>query len=82
MKPTHTHDCKHCKLLGTINSVDNPGHVADLYHCRNPFPNIRGEGSVIARYSSDGPDYASSPTALVSNYLNDLIAAKALAGFA
>ena len=46
--PAFTHDCDACTFLGTYDE-------ADLYHC--------GQGgripTVIARYSSEGPDYAS-----------------------
>jgi hypothetical protein len=46
-KPQFTHDCKACTFLGRFN-----GH--DLYFCtQRNFP------TVIARYSSAGPDYKS-----------------------
>jgi len=45
MTPKFTHDCEGCKFLGHYE-----GH--DLYYCA-------GEPTVIARYGSDGPAYAS-----------------------
>ncbi len=48
MKPLFEHDCTCCTYLGTENDHD-------LYHCGQS-----GFGqTVIARYSSDGPDYMS-----------------------
>jgi len=48
MKPLHQHDCDCCHYLGTVDDTD-------LYHCGQS-----GYGStLIARYSSDGPDYLS-----------------------
>ena len=48
--PNHKHDCDNCTHLGSSESTD-------YYVCR------RGTGSfnttLIARYSSDGPDYGS-----------------------
>jgi len=44
-----THDCGTCKPLGTWGEFD-------LYHCPGSFG-----GSVIARYGSEGPQYASYP---------------------
>jgi hypothetical protein len=46
--PRHTHDCKACKFLGQFGEYD-------LYFCDQD-----GFGStVVARWSSDGPDYTS-----------------------
>jgi hypothetical protein len=45
-KPQFTHDCDICTFLGTFNG-------ADLYHHAESSPTI------IARFSSDGPDYTS-----------------------
>ena len=46
--PRFTHDCDTCTFLGS-----DEGH--DFYFCgsSHPFP------TVIARYGSDGPEYAS-----------------------
>lgn len=49
MKPTYTHDCDSCQFLGTVNVQER---VTDLYYCGK-------EPTLIARYSSEGSDYAS-----------------------
>jgi hypothetical protein len=67
--PLHTHDCKGCTFLGTLDNVD-------LYHC------LQGIGSpaLIARYSSDGPDYSSlSPQHAIISHSKHLKVAKVLA---
>lgn len=52
--PVYEHDCKKCEFLGVFSS-EVEGHY-DLYFCPN-------EPTVIARYGSDGPEYASGLTA-------------------
>lgn len=53
MKPKFTHDCEKCQYLGTE-------HNHDLYICAARM--IPGLGpSIIARFSNNGPDYASMP---------------------
>ena len=66
MAPTHTHDCKACNYLGTIvgQTPDVAGKPVDLYHCKNSIGSGE-DGSVIARFSSDGPDYSSVPLDLI-----------------
>jgi hypothetical protein len=49
MKPIYTHDCGACKFLGTV-VIDEV--VYDLYYCA-------GEPTIIARFSSEGPEYTS-----------------------
>lgn len=49
-KPLYEHDCENCQFLGSFNGVD-------LYYC--PRQAIDGSPTVIARFSSEGPDYAS-----------------------
>jgi hypothetical protein len=62
--PQHKHDCARCTFLGRFKS-------ADLYHCMQ-FGTMP---TVIARYSSEGADYASGlPSAHTGN--PDLLAAK------
>lgn len=63
LKPIHKHDCDKCEFLGTIKSLDNPGHVADLYIHRNQYSKVTSSGghSIIARYSDKGSDYTSCP---------------------
>ena len=51
MNPTYKHDCSHCNFLGTV-LVE--GTTYDLYHHASS-----AEDTVIARFSSDGPDYNS-----------------------
>lgn len=46
-KPFFEHDCESCKFLGHYKNQD-------LYFCENEF-----DSTVIARRSSDGPDYSS-----------------------
>ena len=48
-KPLFSHDCDVCTYLGTVNGED-------LYHCGTGDPD---RDTVIARSSSEGPDYAS-----------------------
>mgnify|MGYP006291219159 CR=1 FL=1 len=50
-KPKFKHDCAACTFLGRLTVG---GETADLYHCP-------GSKSVVARMSSDGPDYSSMP---------------------
>lgn len=45
--PLHTHDCTACTFHGTIKQ---PLGWVDIYECN---------GTVVMRYSSDGPDYRS-----------------------
>lgn len=64
-KPVFEHDCDGCIFLGTYTWKERQ---FDLYFC----PNC-DEGSVIARFGSDGPEYASAPLAVVeqANYRPD-----------
>lgn len=52
-KPLYEHDCPKCTFLGTFYSIEHEA-VCDLYHCPQG-----GFATVIARYSSDLPDYSS-----------------------
>jgi hypothetical protein len=61
MEPKFEHDCEGCDFLG--HALD-----ADLYIC-GIDKRDRFSGSVIARYSSDGPDYSSMPTSAVEDML-------------
>tara|TARA_Y100001963_G_C6616686_1_gene369655 strand:+ start:325 stop:696 length:372 start_codon:yes stop_codon:yes gene_type:complete len=53
---THQHDCGGCRFLGSCLGGHEPGdeHTVDLYYCRS------AGGTAIARYSSEGADYASA----------------------
>jgi hypothetical protein len=65
--PRHDHDCNHCIFLGQFDhdgplSDGTTEHLeCDLYWCPEQ---ILG-GSLIARHSSEGPEYTSSPVDLV-----------------
>jgi hypothetical protein len=66
-KPYYVHDCAACTFLGRY---DWGGQSYDLYTCKQG----RDWPTVIARFSSDGPDYLSGlPVAkeLESNPRND-----------
>ena len=51
VSPLHEHDCEDCKFLG--NFEDQHGRY-DLYFCPQ-----HGAPTLIARWSSNGPDYMS-----------------------
>lgn len=51
-KPIYLHDCTGCIFLGTY---EWQGQKYDLYTCKQGM----NWPTVIARYSSDGPDYLS-----------------------
>jgi hypothetical protein len=51
MKAFYTHDCDQCNLI-SIAVMD--GREMDLYYCT-------ATDDLVARYSSDGPDYSSAP---------------------
>jgi len=51
--PRYTHDCSACTFLGE-HGFD------DLYHCPQ-----HGNPTLIARRSSEGPDYSSFPASVV-----------------
>lgn len=58
------HDCEDCKFLGTITGPSFAGkgeQAYDLHYCKN----TELGGLVIARYSSQGSHYASSPISLL-----------------
>ena len=50
-KPKYEHDCDACKFLGTYTHND---HIHDLYFC-----GTHEDGTVIARFGHDGPEYRS-----------------------
>ena len=53
MTPLYEHDCGRCEYLGRY---EYDGDNFDLYYCAHE---VGGEPTVIARWSSDGPDYTS-----------------------
>lgn len=64
--PVHRHDCNWCRHLG---SVQFAGKVADLYVCA--VGDKSEMDTLVARYSSDGPDYSSTFRSLAKNYPAD-----------
>ena len=59
MSKRFDHDCDNCCYLGSFADDAEEGGW-DLYYCANkPLG-----GSIIARFSSAGPDYASMPLKL------------------
>ena len=61
-EPQYKHDCDACAFLGTyldtLGGVKGPQHADsyDLYYCHGENTRLP---TVIARYSSRGPDYLS-----------------------
>ena len=59
--PTFTHDCDRCRFLGrTLGGMRR----FDLYY--HPNVDEGRAGTLVARYSSDGPDYLSCPEGYAS----------------
>lgn len=55
MTPKWTHDCNVCNYLGSIHTHKG---IVDWYKCTD---------STVARFGSDGPDYWSMPTSMVTD---------------
>ena len=81
--PLFEHDCPRCDYLGSTTfparymkpngSEYTKPQQADLYCCGSEN-SLEGK-SIIARFSSIGSDYASSPAAIIKkHYFNDEIA--------
>jgi len=51
--PRHAHDCQCCQMLGRADAAV-AGTPQDVYYCPGP-------GTLIVRYSSQGPEYQSFP---------------------
>ena len=82
--PIYQHDCTACTYLGTIEFTDTEGHFPhkpsykgtyDLYYCGGDWSGA----TVIARWSSDGPDYFSGMTFGKAGTIPPLTAAYAIA---
>lgn len=59
--PQFTHDCNSCLFLGRYEDTATlHGRDYDLYYCGRC-----DEGSVIARFGSDGWEYQSMPVAVI-----------------
>lgn len=60
--PKFQHDCNRCVFLGcsmACFSTTRKNTEIDLYYCPGPDPetNKTSDGSIIARFGNDGPDY-------------------------
>lgn len=55
MVPQFTHDCSACKFITTVGKMD-------VYTCRD---------SIIARFSSEGSDYASTPMEIFTDAIKN-----------
>ena len=53
-KPTHVHDCERCTFLGRDTEANSDWYVCESDH---------GSRTLIERFSSDAPDYTSTPVA-------------------
>ena len=62
MTPKFTHDCTTCKYLGHYFNHD-------VYYC--PGDTLFELGTMIARRSSDPPDYSSQPLYLLQSVISD-----------
>ena len=67
MKARHQHDCPDCRLLGTLDYLNDDGseRQVDLYSCTTPIG-----ASLIARYSGEPSDYSSMPTNVLADALH------------
>lgn len=66
--PMFIHDCKHCRLLGTINHA--PIGWGDLYVCEGMAErglDVSLGRSVIFRWSDEGRDYTSIPESMADS---------------
>lgn len=78
--PFFTHDCKACQYLGSITFparlLGNQGKEytspkrADLYCCgsKESSKGIEEAKTIVARFSSQDNDYASSPCQIIKKY--------------
>ena len=64
--PYFKHDCDTCRFRGSLVEIDVDGssQVVDVYTCDND------SGTVVRRFSSDGPDYASFPRSVVDHIVS------------
>jgi hypothetical protein len=61
-RPLFVHDCRLCTFLGRYNGPehpDTPARDADLYVCSRAAVDPKKATTVIARFSSEGSEYAS-----------------------
>ncbi len=57
----YEHDCSHCTFIGTFADMD-------VHICKGE---TEFQTSIIARFSSDGPDYASSPVSIFKDQIKN-----------
>lgn len=57
--PKHTHDCERCRFLG-----HHTERGEDIYACSDDRG--AGSGTLIRRDGSDGPNYRSTPLAMIA----------------
>lgn len=70
LRPRHRHDCDDCEFLGVADGTNPGGDDSDdfdLWFCARC-----DEGSLIARYGNDGPNYISSPISILRRNLAEL----------
>ncbi len=70
--PQFQHDCTACIFLGNMLAG---GKSVDLYYC----PNDIVRSTVVARYSSEGSDYASGMVFAENRAMAELVVARMLA---
>lgn len=63
-RPYFTHDCNKCRFRGSLVEVatDGSSQVVDVYVCRTN----EDYSSIVRRFGSDGPNYASFPRRVVA----------------
>jgi len=70
-RPRWTHDCTGCDFKGSVGQFD-------VYECFTvpPAVNLVRSSSLIARYGSAGPEYASAPRHVFAGIVHDTILGK------
>lgn len=80
--PRYTHDCDHCKYLGSITFPAphretmvsgeekrwTETFAADLYVCVGQPRADKSDGTIIARWASEGSHYASSDASTIREH--------------
>lgn len=76
-RPRWVNNCGKCEFKGSLGRFD-------VYECvqghEGGMPPIVRNSSLIARYGSDGPDYASAPRHVFAGIVHDTIVGKVLDG--
>lgn len=63
MSAEYTHNCESCTYLGTFRPPAARPPLYDLYFCAQG--GLGSTGTLVARYSSEAPDYTSAPPGVV-----------------